>query len=62
MQRAFGLNIPQTLDDICDPASGWKSCAIFIATRCGEVWWKGPNNGGGAAFALMSMGTTAMFA
>jgi hypothetical protein len=20
MQRAFGLNIPQTLDDVCDPA------------------------------------------
>ena len=30
VQRAFGLDIPQTLEDICDP----KRLALIITTTC----------------------------
>jgi hypothetical protein len=32
--------------------NGWKSSAIFIATRCGEGWSKVPTNGAGAVYAF----------
>jgi biuret amidohydrolase len=34
MQRAFGLSIPQTLDDVCDPA---RLALIVYDTQVGTV-------------------------